>query len=358
MDDLEETGKDLEKYNGLVRSASGDIIKIVGRRNKLNIKVFSNTIEFSPLVMKDCKYIILGADVIKTNPSLLMKTMSNIRTVKEELKENSSRRETLIKREFAELFKTEIDDFNLCTTGTHNIRTTTDRPFCQRNGRVPIKQVEIIENEIEKNLRMDIIRPSKRPWCSRIVMAEKSDGNWRMCVDYKALNAITIKDRYTPPRIDEIYDVLSKARIFSILDSTSGYYQIAMEENDEEKTAFSFKGRLYEFNRMPFGLCNAPATFQRSMDVIFRNENRKFVDPYLDDIIVYSKDEEEHKKHLRIVLGRLKAAGVSLNEKKYKFFRGAIKILGNIISEGKIAVDPERIDKINTYTRPTNIKDL
>ncbi|KAF9752805.1 Retrovirus-related Pol polyprotein from transposon, partial [Nosema granulosis] len=127
------------------------------------------------------------------------------------------------------------------------------------------------------------------------------------------------------PRVDEIYDELSKARVFSILDATSGYYQIAMDEADREKTAFAFKGQLYEYNRMPFGLCNAPATFQRAMDSIFRAENRRFVIPYLDDIIVYSQRLEDHENHLRIVLGKLKGAGVSLNKKKCKFLKSEIK---------------------------------
>jgi hypothetical protein len=135
-------------------------------------------------------------------------------------------------------------------------------------------------------------------------MVPKPDGSWRMCVDYRALNSVTTRNSYMSPRIDEVYDSLAEAKYFSVLDATSGYYQIAMEERDKNKTAFSFKGRLYEFNRMPFSLCNAPATFQRAMDGIFRKENRKFVIPYLDDIIVYSKTLEDHEKHLKIVLGK------------------------------------------------------
>ncbi|KAF9761154.1 Retrovirus-related Pol polyprotein from transposon opus [Nosema granulosis] len=189
-------------------------------------------------------------------------------------------------------------------------------------------------------------------------MAEKSDGKWRMCVDYRRLNKITVKDRYSSPRIDEIYDELAGAKIFSVLDATSGHYQITMEEKDKEKTAFSFKGRLYEYNRMPFGLCNVPATFQRAMDTILRKENRKFVIPYLDDVIVYSKTKEDHSKHLRVVMGKLRAAGISLNGGKCKMFREEIKILGNIISQGKIKVDPERTQRIRNYSPPTTIKEL
>ncbi|KAF9762097.1 Transposon Ty3-I Gag-Pol polyprotein [Nosema granulosis] len=187
------------------------------------------------------------------------------------------------------MVRTEIGELNLCTIGRHRIITTSETPICQRNGRIPVNQEGIISDEIEINLRLGIIRESRSPWCIRIVLTPKQDGSWRMCIDYRSLNKITIRDSYMSPRVYEIYDELSKTRVFSILDATSGYYQIAMEEGDKEKAAFSFKGRLYEYNRMPFKLCNAPETIQRSMDAIFRSENMKFVIPYLDNIIVYSQ---------------------------------------------------------------------
>lgn len=176
-----------------------------------------------------------------------------------------------------------------------------------------------------------------------------------MCIDYRDLNKVTVKDKYPLPRIDEILDDLSEACIFSTLDATSGYYQIGLCEEDKKKTAFSRRGGHYDFNRMPFGLCNAPATFQRTMDAIFTKENRKFVIPYLDDIIIYSKNHQEHRKHLEIVLGKLKAAGIVLNRKKCNFFKDEIKILGNIVSKDSIKPDPEKVIAISNYTEPTNI---
>lgn len=206
-------------------------------------------ITFSPLVVEESEYIILGADVIYKAPGPLIKILElqwkhhkeiSVRTIDE----------GDLKHEFRDIFKTEIGELNVCNSGTHSIETDEARPICQRNGRIPISQEAAIEAEIEKNLRLNIIRESHSPWCSRIVMVTRSDGSWRMCIDYRALNAVTIKDSYVSPRIDEIYDALTDAGIFSVLDATSGYYQIAMEEKDKEKTAFSFKGRLYEFNRM------------------------------------------------------------------------------------------------------------
>ncbi|KAF9762121.1 Retrovirus-related Pol polyprotein from transposon 17.6 [Nosema granulosis] len=118
-----------------------------------------------------------------------------------------------------------------------------------------------------------------------------------------------------------------------------------MEEKNKEKTAFSYKDRLYEYNRMPFGLCNAPATFQRAMNIILSKENRKFVIPYLDDVIVYSKNIEDRKDHLGIVMGKLKAACISLNEGKCNFFKNEVKILGNIISQDSIKIYPEMTER-------------
>ncbi|KAF9760727.1 Transposon Ty3-I Gag-Pol polyprotein [Nosema granulosis] len=173
--------------------------------------------------------------------------------------------------------------------------------------------------EIQKNLRLGIIKQSKSPWCSRIVPVSKPDGSLRMCIDYRPLNQVTVKDKYPLPRIDEILDGLSKAEVFTTLDATSGYYQLAMEENDKQKTAFAWKSGLYEWERMPFGLCNASATFQRTMDQVFLKERDRFVLVYLDDIIVYSNNKDDHQKHLEIVIGRLRAAGMSLNRNKCHF---------------------------------------
>ncbi|MGL5707230.1 MAG: reverse transcriptase/ribonuclease H family protein, partial [Aeromonas sp.] len=169
---------------------------------------------------------------------------------------------------------------------------------------------------------------------------------------------MTTKDNYPLPRIDEITDSLAKASIYSTLDATSGFYQIAIEEADIPKTAFTYKNGLYEFVRMPFGLCNAPGTFQRAMDTIFRKDLHKYVIPYLDDIIIFSNSLEEHKTHLDSVLKRIQAAGLILNKKKCKLFKEEVKILGSIVSKEKVRPDPNKISAIKNYTRPQNIKEL
>lgn len=167
-----------------------------------------------------------------------------------------------------------------------------------------------------------------------------------------------MKDCYHLPRIDEIVDELSGAEYFTSLDATSGYYQIEVCENDKEKTAFRWKYGLYELNRMPFWLCNAPSTFQREMDKIFSEVRGNFVLSYLDDIIVYSRSREEHLEHLRIVKDILISSNIALNKAKCKFLKTKIEILGNIVSGQFVKPDTNKIEAIKEYKRPRTIKEL
>ena len=166
------------------------------------------------------------------------------------------------------------------------------------------------------------------------------------------------KNVYLIPRIDEILDELAQAKYFSTLDATKGYYQIEVHEKDRPKTAFRWKGGFYQFRRMPFGLCNAPATFQRCMDTIFRGTSWKFVIPYLDDIIIYSKTKEDHEKHVAQVMEILQNAGIVLNQPKCKFFQTEIEVLGNVVSMNSVKPDPLKTEAIRNFKLPTTIRDL
>ncbi|KRH94438.1 pol polyprotein [Pseudoloma neurophilia] len=188
-----------------------------------------------------------------------------------------------------------------------------------------------------------IIRDSNSPWRSRIIPIPKKDGSVRLCLDFRPLNRVTVKDQYPIPRIDDIIEALAKVIYLSTLNATSGYLQIPLAEKNKQKTAFSWKNNLYEFNRMPFGLSNAPATFQRIMDKILKKEIGDFVMVYFDDIIVFSGSEQEHKKHLDIVLGKLASASMFLNKNKCNFFKTEIEILGQIISNGIVKPDQKEL---------------
>lgn len=247
---------------------------------------------------------------------------------------------------------------NLCTAGEHEIITSEGRPIYRPNHKLPVHYEEMIDTEIKKNLKLGILKNSNSLWSSPIIPVAKKDGSLRMCIDFRGLNQRTIKDAYPKPRIDEILDSLANVEIFSILDATTGYCQIAMSKSSTEKTAFGWKGGHYEFMRLLFGLCNFPATFQRAMDRIFEKERGNFIIPYLDDIIVYSKNFKEHQEHLRITLGRIKASGLTLNPKKCVFNKQEIKILGNVISKGIVKPDPEKVEAIKNYARPETVKEL
>lgn len=207
-------------------------------------------------------------------------------------------------------------------------------------------------------LQRKIIRPSNSPWSSPVVLVKKKDGSVRFCIDYRALNRITRKDVYPMPRIDDALDCLQGAEYFSSLDLRSGYWQIPMKEADKEKTAFATPDGRYEFNVMPFGLCNAPATFERMIDHVLRGLKWRTYLCYLDDIVIFSSSFTQHLKRLDEVLTCLANAGLQLNTKKCRFATRSIKVLGHVVSNEGIRPDPEKIAAVIDFPRPQQQKAL
>ncbi|XP_014613889.1 PREDICTED: uncharacterized protein LOC106792185 [Polistes canadensis] len=198
--------------------------------------------------------------------------------------------------------------------GVHRIRTTLEMPICTPLYKLGLQGEGAASGIVQGYLKDGIIRYSNSPWRSPVVMVPKKDGSFRLCVDYRRLNDITIRDAYPMPRTDEFFDALKGAKIFSKLDAKSGYHQIDMHPEDIEKTAFGCKEGLFEFVKMPFGLVNGPATFQR----VLRDFINKFVVVYMDDILIFSKTQEEHEVHVRTVLNRLKDRGKHFESIKNK----------------------------------------
>lgn len=189
-------------------------------------------------------------------------------------------------------------------------------------------------------------------------MVQKKDGTIRLCIDYRQLNHKTRKDAYPLPRIEEPLDALTGARWFSTLDLASGYNQVPMAEADKAKTAFCTPFSLFEFNRMPFGLCNAPSTFQRLMERIFGDQRFQSLLLYLDDIVIFSSSFQMHLQRLELVLERLQQHGLKLKLRKCHFFQLEVQYLGYVISAAEVATDPGKIKAVAEWRHPRNVKEL
>ena len=210
---------------------------------------------------------------------------------------------------------------------------------------------------LQTMLEQGVIQTSFSPWAAPIVLVKKKDGTTRFCVDYRKLNDVTKKDAYPLPRIDDTLDALSGAKIFSTLDLASGYWQVEMDPNDREKSAFVTHQGLYEFNVMPFGLCNAPSTFRRLMEYVLAGLQWSTCLIYLDDIIIYGRDFEEHLTRLREVFVRLRDAGLKLRPPKCYFLRREVEYLGHVISENRVSTDPAKVERIIKWPAPKNVRE-
>ena len=208
-------------------------------------------------------------------------------------------------------------------------------------------------------IEVGAIHKSNSPWASAVVLVRKKDGSLRFCIDLHKINAQTIKDAYSLPRIDETLDCLGGDTIFSSLDLKSGYWQVEMEEESKPLTAFTV-GPLgfYKCKRMPFGLTNAPATFQHLMENCLGELDLSWCIIYLDDIIVFSDDPKEHLTRLRGVFTKLAKAGLKLKPSKCEFFKTKITYLGHIVSSKGIETDPKKIEAVKNWTIPKTVTDV
>ncbi|CAF1476348.1 unnamed protein product [Didymodactylos carnosus] len=196
------------------------------------------------------------------------------------------------------------------------------------------------------------------PWAAPVVLAPKKDGTLRFCVDYRKLNVLTVKDAYPIPRVDDTLDSLQQAKFVSTLDLRSGYWQVEMDPESRAKIAFVTPRGLFEFNVMPFGLCNAPATFQRLMDIVLAGLKWQSCLVYIDDIIIFSPTFEQHLLDLEAVFLRLKEANLTLKASKCEFCRKELKYLGHLITPDGIKPDPSLVSAVQRFPPPQKIKDL
>ena len=261
-------------------------------------------------------------------------------------------------RSYEDIFSKGDTDIGHCDLFKHRIELHNETPFKQRHRFIPPGMVEEVRKHLEQLLAGGIIRKSKSPFASNIVLVRKKNGKLRMCVDYRMLNNRPIKDAYALPRVEEVFNCL-RGKYFSTIDMKSGYHQVEMEEEHKERTAFTV-GPLgfYEFNKMPFGLSNSPATYQRLMEECLGDYNMRICVIYLDDLIIFSDTFEQHLERLHMVLTRLRECGIKLSPEKCYFMERKVKFLGHVVGEHGIETDPDKIDKVRNYPTPKNPDEL
>ncbi|KAL4023731.1 hypothetical protein IC575_017494 [Cucumis melo] len=197
-----------------------------------------------------------------------------------------------------------------------------------------------------------------RPWGAPVLFVKKKDGSMRLCIDYRELNKVTVKNRYPLPRIDDLFDQLQGATVFSKIDLRSGYHQLRIRDGDIPKTAFRSRYGHYEFVVMSFGLTNAPAVFMDLMNRVFKEFLDSFVIVFIDDILIYSKTEAEHEEHLHQVLETLRANKLYAKFSKCEFWLRKVTFLGHVVSSEGVSVDPAKIEAVTNWTRPSTVSEI
>eukprot|EP00253_Pinus_taeda_P014522 PITA_14522 len=231
-------------------------------------------------------------------------------------------------------------------------------PVSRAPYRMSAPELTELKMQLQELLDKNYIRPSVSPWGAPVLFVKKKDGTFRMCIDYRQLNKLTIKNKYPLPRIDELFDQVKGETLFSKIDLRSGYHQIRIKEEDITKTAFRTRYGHYEFVVLPFGLTNAPATFMCLMNSVFHKFLDKFVLIFIDDILIYSRSRKEHEENLRVVLQTLREHQLYANFCKCDFFKEEIQYLGHVITKEGIAVDPEKIRTIMEWPIRKDVVDI
>jgi hypothetical protein len=256
----------------------------------------------------------------------------------------------------AEVFAKKDQPLTHIKDVTHKIDTGKEQPISSRKYRVAHNERPIIQELITDMLKKKLIEPSRSPWSSPIVLVRKKDGSIRFCCDYRRLNSLTIKDVYALPRIDDALASLNGNKFFSGLDCFQAYWQMPMDEESKAKTAFITDEGLFQWNVMPYGLCNAPASYQRFMDAILAGLKWNILICYVDDVVVFSKDFSSHLKDLETVFDRFLEANLQLKPSKCHLFQRQLVYLGHIISEKGISMDPKKIKAILEMPAPKDKK--
>ncbi|KAJ0466689.1 putative nucleotidyltransferase, Ribonuclease H [Helianthus annuus] len=225
-------------------------------------------------------------------------------------------------------------------------------PIARAPYRLAPSELEELSTQLQELLEKGFIHPSSSPWGAPVLFVKKKDGTFRMCIDYRELNKVTVKNRYPLPRIDDLFDQLQGSSFYSKIDLRSGYHQLRVREEDVSKTAFRTRYGHYEFLVMPFGLTNAPAVFMDLMNRVCKPYLDKFVIVFIDDILIYSKSQEEHEQHLRLILELLRKKQLYAKFSKCDFLLREVHFLGHVVNKDRIHADPSKVESIKNWPAP------
>jgi hypothetical protein len=264
-----------------------------------------------------------------------------------------------IVREYPDIFTEELPgmppdrDIEFIIELLPGTPSISKRPY-----RMHVNELVELKKQIAELQSKGFIRPSSSPWAAPVLFVEKKDGTQWMCVDYRSLNEVTVKNKYPLPRIKDLFDQMKGESVFSKIDLRSEYHQLKIWESDIPKTSFRTRYGLYEYTVMSFGLTNAPAHFKYLMNKVFMEYLDKFVVVFIDDILIFSKTKEEHEKQLRMVLEKLRSNQLYAKFSKCEFWLTEVAFLGHVISVGGISVDPSKVKDVLNWMPPTNASEI
>ncbi|GJW35913.1 putative reverse transcriptase domain-containing protein [Tanacetum coccineum] len=298
--------------------------------------------------------VIIGMDSLRRCHAVIVCDEKLISTKKEEEKsEGKQIKDVLIIQDFLEVFPEDLPGLPLARPVEFQINLIPGAaPVARAPYRLALSEMKELSEQLQELFDKGFIRPSSSPWGAPVLFVKKKDGSFRMCIDYRELNKLTVKNRYPLPRIDDLFDQLQGSSIYSKIDLRSGYHQLRVREQDIPKTAFRTRYGHYEFQVMPFGLTNAPAVFMDLMNRVCKPYLDKFVIVFIDDILIYSKDEKEHEEHLKAILELLKKEQLYAKFSKCEFWIPKVQFLGHVIDSRGIHVDPAKIESIKDWASP------
>ena len=330
---------------------------IMNRRKELLGRKF----KYSVANIESCDVDDFEESVLRNNHSLMVASIEDIRkALREKPYVDLSEKLHKIYHQYLSVFsKEEADRLPPHRSSDHKIilKPGSEPPWGRLYG-MSRDELLVLKKYLKENIEKGFIRPSSSPASSPVLFVKKPGGGLRFCVDYRALNDLTIKNRYPIPRIHETLTLLGKATVFTKLDVISAFNRMRIAKGDEYLTAFRTRFGLYEYLVMPFGLANAPSSFQNYINDTLKGYLDEFCTAYIDDILIFSRSQEEHQEHVRRVLSRLLNAGLQIDIKKCEFHVKSVKFLGLVLSTEGIRMDPSKLEAIEKWPTPSNTKDI